>query len=59
MSLEKQTAIEENLQKTFNEDSFRESLSAADFENYLASRQMEKSQKGFICFKKERQSFQN
>ena len=50
MSLEKQTAIEENLQKTFNEDSFRESLSAADFEKYLASRQMLRFHKGETIF---------
>lgn len=50
MSLEKQTAIEENLQKTFNEESFRESLSAADFEKYLAARQTLRFHKGETIF---------
>ena len=32
MSLEKQALIEENLQKLFNDESFKEMLSAEDFD---------------------------
>jgi hypothetical protein len=38
MSLEKQTLIEENLKKAFNEDSFQIVLSPEDFKNYLNDR---------------------
>ena len=37
MFLEKQTLIEENLQKLFNDESFKEMLSAEDFEKYIKS----------------------
>lgn len=50
MSLEKQTLIEDNLQKVFNEDSFKEMLSADDFEKYQTSKQILNFHKGEIIF---------
>jgi CRP-like cAMP-binding protein len=50
MSLEKQTLIEENLQKVFNEDSIKEMLSAEDFQTYIASKQVLKFHKGETIF---------
>ena len=50
MSLEKQNLIEENLQKVFNEDSFKEMLSTEDFESYLATKQVLKFHKGETIF---------
>ncbi|WP_304343184.1 Crp/Fnr family transcriptional regulator [Chryseobacterium koreense] len=50
MSLEKQTLIEESLKSTFNEESFRNTLCAADFEKYLSSRQTVKFHKGETIF---------
>ena len=50
MSLEKQALIEENLQKLFNDASFKEMLSAADFERYISAKQILKFNKGGIIF---------
>ncbi len=50
MSLEKQNLIEESLQKVFNEESFRETLSSEDFEQYLHSKQTLKFHKGETIF---------
>ncbi len=50
MSLEKQALIEENLQKLFNDASFKEMLSAADFEKYISAKQILKFNKGGIIF---------
>ena len=50
MSLEKQTLIEENLQKVFNDASFKEMLSPEDFEKYIAAKQILKFNKGGIIF---------
>lgn len=50
MSLEKQNLIEENLQKVFNEDSFREMLSAEDFQKYLAAKKIFNYHKGDTIF---------
>lgn len=50
MSLEKQTLIEENLHKVFNEDSFREMLSAEDFNKYLGAKEILKFKKGETIF---------
>ena len=50
MSLEKQTLIEENLQKLFNDESFKEMLSTADFEKYISAKQILKFNKGGIIF---------
>lgn len=50
MSLEKQTLIEEKLQKAFNENSFQEMLSKEDFEQYLAAKQVLKFHKGETIF---------
>lgn len=50
MSLEKQTLIEENLQKLFNENSFKEMLSAEDFEKYLSVKQVLTFHKGDTIF---------
>lgn len=50
MSLEKQNLIEESLQKVFNEDSFKLTLSAEDFQKYLAAKQILKFHKGDTIF---------
>lgn len=50
MSLEKQALIEENLQKLFNDASFKEMLSTADFERYISAKQILKFNKGGIIF---------
>ncbi len=50
MSLEKQNLIEESLQKVFNEESFRETLSSEDFEQYLHLKQTLKFHKGETIF---------
>ena len=50
MSLEKQTLIEENLQKVFTDASFKEMLSPEDFEKYIAAKQILKFNKGGIIF---------
>ncbi|MGA9211931.1 Crp/Fnr family transcriptional regulator [Kaistella sp.] len=50
MSLEKQTLIEENLQKVFNDESFKEMLSAEDYEKYISAKQILKFNKGGIIF---------
>ena len=50
MSLEKQNLIEESLQKVFNEDSFRETLSPDDFEKYINSKQKLNFHKGETIF---------
>lgn len=50
MSLEKQTVIEENINKVFNENSFRELLSEEDFAQYLALREHFKFNKGETVF---------
>lgn len=50
MSLEKQNLIEESLQKVFNEDSFRETLSSKDFEKYINSKQTLNFHKGETIF---------
>ena len=50
MSLEKQTLIEENLQKLFNDESFKEMLSAEDYEKYISAKQILKFNKGGIIF---------
>jgi len=50
MSLEKQNLIEESLQKVFNEDSFRETLSSEDFEKYINSKQTLNFHKGETIF---------
>ncbi len=50
MSLEKQTLIEENLKKLFNDASFKEMLSAEDFEKYISTKQILKFNKGGIIF---------
>lgn len=50
MSLEKQNAIEENLQKVFNEVSFKQTLSATDFQQYLATKQSLNFHKGETIF---------
>ena len=50
MSLEKQTLIEENLQKVFNDASFKEMLSPEDFEKYISAKQILKFNKGGVIF---------
>ncbi|MGV8914221.1 MAG: Crp/Fnr family transcriptional regulator [Kaistella sp.] len=50
MSLEKQTTLEESLQKVFNENSFKETLTAEDFQRYLSERQSLKFRKGETIF---------
>ncbi len=50
MSLEKQTLIEENLQKLFNDESFKEMLSTEDFEKYISAKKILKFNKGGIIF---------
>ena len=50
MSLEKQTLIEENLQKLFNDESFKEMLSAEDYDKYISAKQILKFNKGGIIF---------
>jgi CRP-like cAMP-binding protein len=50
MSLEQHTLIEEKLRQIFNDQSFREKLSAEDFEKYLAAKQTLKFSKGAIIF---------
>ncbi|QOW11294.1 Crp/Fnr family transcriptional regulator [Kaistella flava (ex Peng et al. 2021)] len=50
MSLEKQALIEENLQKLFNDESFKEMLSAEDYEKYISAKQILKFNKGGIIF---------
>ena len=50
MSLEKQNLIEENLQKAFNEDSFKQTLSAVDFQKYLDAKEILSFQKGDVIF---------
>ncbi|UJF31032.1 Crp/Fnr family transcriptional regulator [Kaistella sp. 97-N-M2] len=50
MSLEKQNLIEESLQKVFNEDSFKVTLSADDFQKYLAALQSLHFNKGETIF---------
>ncbi|MDQ0476663.1 MULTISPECIES: Crp/Fnr family transcriptional regulator [Chryseobacterium] len=50
MSLAKQTQIEENLQKLFNDESFKEMLPAEDYEKYIAAKQILKFNKGGIIF---------
>ncbi|WHF50595.1 Crp/Fnr family transcriptional regulator [Chryseobacterium gotjawalense] len=50
MSLEKQTLIEENLQKLFNDESFKEMLPAEDYEKYISAKQILKFNKGGIIF---------
>lgn len=50
MSLEKQNLIEENLQKVFNEDFFREALSEVDFQKYISAKQQLKFHKGETIF---------
>ncbi len=50
MSLEKQTTLEESLQKVFNEKSFKETLTAEDFQRYLSERQSLKFRKGETIF---------
>ena len=50
MSLEKQALIEENLQKLFNDESFKEMLSAEDYDKYISSKQILKFNKGGIIF---------
>lgn len=50
MSLEKQRLIEENLQKLFNDESFKEMLSPEDYEKYISAKQILKFNKGGIIF---------
>lgn len=50
MSLAKQTQIEENLQKLFNDESFKEMLPAEDYEKYISAKQILKFNKGGIIF---------
>ena len=50
MSLEKQTLIEENLQKVFNDASFKEMLSPEDFEKCISAKQILKFNKGGVIF---------
>lgn len=50
MSLEKQTLIEENLQKVFSDESFKEMLSLEDFTAYLSAKQTLKFHKGETIF---------
>ncbi|KEY18225.1 Crp/Fnr family transcriptional regulator [Kaistella antarctica] len=50
MSLEKQSLIEENLQKLFNDESFKEMLSPEDYEKYISAKQILKFNKGGIIF---------
>ncbi|WP_027375974.1 Crp/Fnr family transcriptional regulator [Kaistella palustris] len=50
MSLEKQTLIEENLLKVFNDESFEKTLSAEDYQKYLAGKQSLKFRKGETVF---------
>ena len=50
MSLEKQTLIEENLQKVFSDESFKEMLSLEDFNAYLSAKQTLKFHKGETIF---------
>ncbi len=50
MSLEKQTLIEENLQKVFSDESFKEMLSLEDFTAYLSAKQTLKFNKGETIF---------
>lgn len=50
MSLEKQMLIEENLQKVFNDESFKEMLSPEDFAHYQSVKQNLKFRKGETIF---------
>ena len=50
MSLEKQTLIEENLQKVFSDESFKQMLSLEDFAAYLSAKQTLKFHKGETIF---------
>lgn len=50
MSLEQQQSVAENFLKFFNEDSFKENLSAEDFSKYLAEKQELSFKKGHILF---------
>ena len=50
MSLEKQMSIEENLRKVFDEDSFKQTLSAEDFQKYLAAKKVLSFHKGETIF---------
>ena len=50
MSLEKQALIEENLQKVFNDESFKEMLSPEDYEKYISAKKILKFNKGGIIF---------
>ncbi|TXF76153.1 Crp/Fnr family transcriptional regulator [Chryseobacterium sp.] len=50
MSFEKQTLIEENLHRAFNEESFREMLSPEDFNKYLSAKHILKFHKGDTIF---------
>ena len=50
MSLEKQMLIEENLQKVFSDESFKEMLSLEDFTAYLSAKQTLKFHKGETIF---------
>ena len=50
MSLAKQALIEENLQKLFNDESFKEMLSSEDYEKYISAKQILKFNKGGIIF---------
>ena len=50
MSLEKQTLIEENLQKVFNDEAFKQMLSQEDYAAYLSTKQTLKFHKGETIF---------
>lgn len=50
MSLEQQTIIEENLQKVFNETSFKEMLSEEDFQKYISAKKVLHFHKGETIF---------
>lgn len=50
MSLEKQMSIEENLRKVFDEDSFKQTLSAEDFQRYLSAKKVLSFHKGDTIF---------
>lgn len=50
MSVEKQISIEENLRKVFNEDSFKQTLSAEDFQRYLNEKKVFSYNKGDTIF---------
>lgn len=50
MSLEKQIDVAENFQKVFNEESFKNNLSAEDFSRYLSEKQELTFKKGHLLF---------